>query len=280
MLAAFDDDDDAEDEELEDEVASTAANHHKSTQGSGIIAPHAPHASAHDRGNRVDAEQESDCDIIIPRGKLAARLHGISTNTREKNPDGVAAVDNAYERIRHQLLGKASEADTERPEVAQEAFGKAHVMTSRLLQPRKKSRTIDSGGEQPLKNKYPRDEPSPSLVLSPKSPETAGKTVRHDSSPGPSITNDSQAEGVEGRTNEQNSSESELPRDPQANHRFLALVARKRQERQAKAADDKQRRADRGSTAKVQSKRQIQGRVATTSSSKNRMKMRLRRTEG
>ncbi len=146
-------------------------------------------------------EEESDEAPIIPRGRLAARLY----RDRGRTPDSCASgEDNVYERIKHQLLPKATPKHREPSSETQPAFTENEVeqITNHKANPR--LRAGDS-----------------SDPTTPKSMRRARSvTTVPDREPG--ITGDDDGSG------------SDLPAEPQNNAKLQALVARKKEELRAR----------------------------------------------
>lgn len=162
--------------------------------------------------------EKSDDPQIIPRGRIAARLNGQTSDRRASSSTGEGRGDgDAYARIKKKLLRahttKTHESTgvTESSEATPVTRPSKRQRTSNVLSDRASSAAIS-----PTRNRNP----SPGLFLT---PETASKQQH---APPHSFTSDG--------------SDSDLPANPQSNSRFLELVAKKRAEREAKqAAEDK-----------------------------------------
>ncbi|KAL8823131.1 MAG: hypothetical protein Q9191_006146 [Dirinaria sp. TL-2023a] len=218
MLAAVDDESDSE-ARVE---ASTIHGNDSSTDHVNRH-PASPRPSTHESGE--DSAEESDDAPVVPRGRLAARLQNktsfndIKISSEEDGPEG-----NAYERIKKQLLPNhmSREASTE-------GFNQAILGDG-------DGTTAPSGRRQRLQS---RKEPRASL-----SPigTPAGRSNRP---PGLSPTPEAASPSINHQDlgNEEDS-DRDSP-DPHANQRFLALVARKRAEREAKQAVEAEKKAAR-----------------------------------
>lgn len=181
-----------------------------------------------DDGNRDSSENESGESPIVPRGRLAARLNGqthIHHARNSKNKDTKDETQStAYERIRKQLL---SGKDNDRAPRVQ-AFS-----------PRLSSDDEDAG---PViaRRRRKKQAKSPSSIILPAATPSGSRR----SSPGLFLTpGQASALGSPKLQVEDNDSGSDLPANPQKNERFLALVARKRVEREAKQAAEEEKMA-------------------------------------
>ena len=217
----------------------------------------------------IGEEEDSEDAVVAPRGKLAARLHGQSTTTAlsvevDKEPSA-----NAYERIKQQLLQKpgASVKETSEDVASSNESEKEVPMTRKILR-RKSTMVVASDSEASSAITPQQRRPSPGLFLTPEGPKfshkpkngsgssgipltpeeyrTANKSLHGSDSSGLFLTPTpaKQSTSTEDR-NQGDGSDSDLPLEPQANSRFLALVAKKREERQARDAAEKKKRADR-----------------------------------
>ena len=177
-----------------------------------------------DEENEVNSEE----DPIVPRGRLAAGLQGQASKCPEPTQDhGTEDKENAYARVKEQLLQKGPKRarkivsefgpDLSSPE---NDTRKASASDTRIS-PSSPRIPDPSHNNTPARNRRP----SPGLFLSSRSAsghrETPQSTARHESS------------------------DSDLPANPQTNSRFLELVARKRAEREIKQAAEDKKRAER-----------------------------------
>lgn len=170
----------------------------------------------------VEEEDESDEPPIIPRGRIAARLYAQNTggrqscSTSEKEGDG-----DAYARIKKKLLQR-------RPTKTHEstALGESRE-ASPLRRSSKRQKTLSIGSDRansgtgsPTRNRSL----SPGLFLTPEAVSKQQEAPRH--------------------TANSDGSDSDLPANPQANSRFLELVAKKRAEREARQAAEGKNKAE------------------------------------
>ena len=169
----------------------------------------------------VDEGEESDEPIVIPRGRLAARLNGGVSHTPRSSSivDGEGNED-AYARIKKRFL----------EEQTRKTHESADITESRIITPgsraSKRQRTSSIGRSH--------------------SPTTATSTTRNRSrSPGISLTPEAGSKRQNSLPPSANSdgSDADLPANPQSNSLFLELVAKKRAEREAKEAVENEKRA-------------------------------------
>ena len=163
---------------------------------------------------------ESDEPPIVPRGRLAARLNGQDSVQRGQSSTNEGEGDgDAYDRIKKKLLQKH---DSKSREPIAETRGSETTPDSRLLKRKRTSSILsDRAVSEPSSPTRSRTA-SPGLFIT---PEAASKQPK---SPQRSVGGDE--------------SEGDLPTNPQANSRFMELVAKKRAEREAKqAAEDKKK---------------------------------------
>ena len=188
-------------------------------------------------GNEDDSNSDSRGAPIVPRGRLAACLHD-QQPSNDVPSDTVATTDeetegNAYERIRKRLLSKKGDERAKQPPALpsqrstdDDDAGIIIARRRKKLQAKSQS-PITSLAVTPTRSRKPSPglffTPRPSASVSPKEPE------------------------------KNNDSDSDLPADPQRNERFLALVARKRAERETKQAAENRKRAAREARMKEQS---------------------------
>lgn len=200
-------------------------------------------------------ENESRLDEPIrARGKLAGRLQRQRQGPLREVSDGgspAAREDrdeeetgNAYERVKRKLVSKAIQAEGDQDRHSPE-----------------KESADDEDDEPILPRRLRRaDSEDPSITL--EAPEATPIRSRR-SSPGLFLT----PEALEGRSPIKPAanydSDSDLPADPRTNERFLALVARKREEREAREAAEVEKRAAREAQYKQQTKKGLSRRSAT-----------------
>ena len=192
-------------------------------------------------------EDEDEKAVVAPRGKLAARLHGQPTATAGNVESDKEPSANAYERIKQQLLQKPQESIRVLSEntISSNESGKKIPITRKALR-RKKPKAIASDSEASSTLTPQHGKPSPGLFLTPEGPRSAHTPADGSGSPGLFITpTPTKASRPTKDQNQSDGSDADLPLEPHANHRFLLLVARKREERQARDAAEKKKKADR-----------------------------------
>lgn len=194
------------------------------------------HSSQISTGSDTESESSTD-EPIRARGTLAARLQytrpavGVSrispAATDQDDNDGQETGD-AYDRIKGKPLAKATPAEDDGP----------------IVQRRQQAAFTDEfdGPQSPAASPNRSHRSSPSLFLTP------GTESRTQSPSKPTVKDDS---------------DSDLPVDPQKNERFLALVARKQAEREAKEAEEAQKGAAREAQQKQWAKKGSARRSAT-----------------
>ena len=170
----------------------------------------------------VEDGWESDEPPIVPRGRLAARLHGQDPVERDQSSTGEGEGDgDAYNRIKKKLLQKH---DTKIREPVAET---EEDETTPATRPSKRQRTLsnpsDSAGSKPSSPTRSRAA-SPGIFLTPEAESKQRSTPRH-------------SVGID-------ESGGNLPTNPQANSRFMELVAKKRAEREAKQAVENKKKAE------------------------------------
>lgn len=169
----------------------------------------------------VDEGEESDESIVVPRGRLAARLNGeVSHTPRSSSIVEGEGNEDAYARIKKKFLEGRSRKTHE----------SADVIESRAITPEsrasKRQRTSSIGCSHP--------------------PSKATSTARNRSrSPGIFLTPEAGSKRLSSSQSSANSdgSDADLPANPQSNSLFLELVAKKRAEREAKEALEDEKRA-------------------------------------
>ena len=170
----------------------------------------------------VEEEDESDEPPIIPRGRLAARLNAQNSDNRRSSSTTEGGGDgDAYARIKKKLLQGHATKIHESTRVTESREASASTRSSK----RQRTSSIgsdraNSGAGSPARNRTP----SPGLFLTPEAVSKQQKSPRH--------------------TVNSNGSDSDLPANPQANSRFLELVAKKRAEREAKQAAEIRNKAE------------------------------------
>ena len=216
MLAAIDDESDSEPIAKPKKVGRTALS-----DVTGNVQRLDKQKSAKEDAD-LEVGEDSDESPIIPRGRLVARLNGQTSDTRASSSTRKGGVDvEVYDKIKRKLLqGHATKTHesacmTGSREATAVARPSKRQKTSTIL-----SDGASSGASSPTRNRTL----SPGLFLTPEA------TTKQQQSPQNSVTSDE--------------SDSDLPANPQANSRFLELVAQKRAEREAKQAAEEKDKAE------------------------------------
>ena len=166
---------------------------------------------------------ESDEPPIVPRGRLAARLNGLNSVQHEQRSTSEGEGDgDAYDRIKKKLLQKH---DTKTREPIAETAGSETTPDTRPSKRQRTSSILSDRASSKLSSPTRSRTVSPGLFLT---PEAASK---HRKSPQHSVGGDE--------------FEGDMPTNPQANSRFMELVAKKRAEREAKQAVENKKKAER-----------------------------------
>lgn len=225
MLAAIDDESDSQ-------SPPTQRNGKSTREILATVAGHVQNAQRQKKleFNSIDEENEanSEEDPIVPRGRLAAGLQGQASKCPETRPiHGNEDKENAYARVKEQLLQKGPKRGREivsefRPGLSspKNDTRKASASDTRIS-PSAPRNPDPSHNNTPIRSRRP----SPALFLSSRS------ASGHRETPQTAASNES--------------SDSDLPANPQTNNRFLELVARKRAEREIKQAEEDKKRAER-----------------------------------
>ncbi|MCJ1287853.1 hypothetical protein MMC26_007205 [Xylographa opegraphella] len=254
LLATLDDDSEEDTPRTNTSIFPTVDRVGEDGSGSGRAGDPFGQSNHGDRGSRYDDDEDSD--VIRPQGRLAARLVGNIGHDHEASAleNASDTPTNAYDRIRQQLLG-----DTDNTAENTEALN--HEGSPNIEQEMKLTRKFLTRKKRPVVTgpKISRSSristplhgssPSRSPTSERQKPATPPRT--HVSSPGLFLTPEPAA-ASSGSKVARSSPEShpDSPRDLQANNRFLALVAKKRAERQAKVAAEEQKSAERQLKAK------------------------------
>ena len=199
------------------------------------------------------SEDEDNEDVVIPRGRLAARLHGQNaTFSNESERDGLDISDaNAHEQSEDQQQ-KLNEF-TEQPEtnaVSEESEQDIARNRRRGGRP-KKSKTSSGSDESPTK--IPSTSPEHSLSPTVQTMRVKKNATKEHHSPRLSPPLSSKANTNDSMVSGSDDSDADLPLNPTANARFLELVARKKAERQAKDAAERKGREERLAKLEAQS---------------------------
>ncbi|CAD6593590.1 MAG: hypothetical protein ASARMPRED_007692 [Alectoria sarmentosa] len=178
--------------------------------------------TGHREDEDMEGEEESDESPIVPRGRIAARLNGQTSDRRRSSSISAGEGDeDAYARIKKKLLqGHATKTHEPRG-----AIGSKEAIS--VARPSKRQRTssigsdrADSRASSPTRNR----KLSPGIFLT---PEAVSKQLK---SPRRSVSSDG--------------SDSDLPANPQSNGRLLELLAKTRAERETKNAAENKSKAE------------------------------------
>ena len=197
-----------------------------------------------DSGVNTSGDEDNE-DVVVPRGRLAARLHGQTTAFPKESRKESSVTPRTEEHIEgKQLESKVliEEAATDAVSVESE---QGSTKNRRSLGGRKKSRARSDGDESPAKSLLLHSA-SPRLPLSPNASGGYHSTCLSPSTSPRINVNDSVL-------NESDDSDADIPLNPAANARFLELVARKKAERQARDAAEKKERQERTARLEAQS---------------------------
>jgi len=239
MLAALDDDsDDGLHDARNSSANDTKEDFNSTDKGS-------PRPLKETETSEDDGSTESD--VYRPQGKLAARLRGQRAASRdvEASADRPADATNVYERVKQQLLRKSSEP-RDATSTDREAGSGSEVIPMRRTLLRKKKRPVATALESnasPPKQSTRRGS-SPIIATTPEKPQSVQPPLSRTSSPGlfmtPTATRTQASPKI---LHNSSDADSDLLAKPQANARFMALVAKKREEREAKAAAEEKKKA-------------------------------------
>ncbi|MCJ1471407.1 hypothetical protein MMC13_000046 [Lambiella insularis] len=272
------------DEESDDGVSITHTKPYNTNNGSRSSPNHALRSTTGDPAEGIEEHEsgeEGNSDIVYPRGKVAARLHGISithddTGLSSNEQNGTTT---AYERIKQQLLAQKSETAAETLSEEEKPIDLSGIkLTGNILRRKKRPIVVDSDASQSsskssLRRSSPRTPSCVPDIRGSMSPSNKGKA-----SSGlfctPSPTKPSTA------PQNTNASDSDCRGDDQAKARLFALVAKKRAEREAKVAAEEQKQAERRSklTARPVSRALSDDDIEDDSSTENKLTQQARPT--
>ncbi|MCJ1359210.1 MAG: hypothetical protein MMC33_009210 [Icmadophila ericetorum] len=240
-------------------------------------------------GEDKEEEMEKDDDesvVVAPRGKLAARLQaqqvvdspveagpktskadsakeGVGSQISQPNEGGQASPSSRSDAQEEERpLGltknilarrKAPSEESSQGESENEATEPAGITRKFLTRPKASTAASDSNSS-PFRAATKRKPPTKSLtgLASPKSREV---TPQREPGSGLFLTPTPTKRSPLVEVSQNGDSDSDLPDDPQADPRFLALVAKKRAERQARNAEEEKKRAERYARLDDQSKK-------------------------
>ncbi|KAL8766862.1 MAG: hypothetical protein Q9194_006152, partial [Teloschistes cf. exilis] len=195
-------------------------------------------SAVRNRGESTDNSDTTDASdaprrLAGPRGRLAARLQRKPSTTSPNAKVDDQSSGDAYSRMKKLLMERSPKSPTHERSVNNSQMPRLTdeddilpVLATRRRQP---SRTALNTFPSPSASSKTPPRSSPGLFVTPEKEKEPTSQVRL-ASASRSPCDDSG---------------SELPEDPQANGRFLALVARKEEERKAKARAEEDRRAKR-----------------------------------
>ncbi|KAL8801263.1 MAG: hypothetical protein Q9182_004570 [Xanthomendoza sp. 2 TL-2023] len=208
MMAAIDDESDS------DPPAGSTISRSRPLARPAIVQEHSLERESH--GSSDDSVCGTIHNMPAPRGKLAARLQQQSAPSGDRSESDIDHSDDAYSLTKKRLASRtvssaAHEISPNPSQAATDQNGTISLGMNRSGSPRKSP--SDS-----MKSPQP---PSPGLFLT---PEKNRRSISQ-ANPMPKIG-----------PGQSNTSDSDLPVASPANSRFLALVARKREQRLAKEA--------------------------------------------
>lgn len=173
-----------------------------------------------------NTNSEDDDVVARPKGRLAKRMQADQQVAHDSGAyEESRAGETAYQRVRRKLLQEKNDSAkaSEKSQVAQSS--------DRSVQNRGSPSSLAQVGlTQVLTEHNSSFTPQQSPQSSPTTILQRTKDTNHGSTPSPTQESDS---------------DSDLPNDPNASARFLALVARKRQEREAKEAEAARKQRER-----------------------------------
>ncbi|KAL8732008.1 MAG: hypothetical protein Q9181_004098 [Wetmoreana brouardii] len=164
-----------------------------------------------------------------PRGKLAARLQQQGAASPEERRCEDNGNGDPYSRMKRKLQSHPAERSTEESHNGPHPVSETDDDVVLAITTRRERKLFPAGSERAQSPGRDSRRTSPGLFVTSEKEQEANPAA-HSSS-----THRSPSEG----------SDSDLPADPQANSRFLALVARKREEREAKAKAEEEKKAKR-----------------------------------
>ncbi|KAL9026910.1 MAG: hypothetical protein Q9196_004493 [Gyalolechia fulgens] len=185
---------------------------------------------SHSQESSSSSVEDESSRLPAPRGRVAARLREKASRAQGSPQSEGNDAGDAYARQKRRLAGRLATAPS----------GKENSPD-----PHEASLSTDEDGILP--NIMRRKKTA--AQLSPLGPRSGEASIRASSRSSPGLfLSPRQEQRSRSRSplidsGQRNGSGSDLPADPQANHRFLALVARKRAEREAKAKVEAEKQA-------------------------------------
>ncbi|KAL8934393.1 MAG: hypothetical protein Q9216_005937, partial [Gyalolechia sp. 2 TL-2023] len=224
MLAAIDEEADSDSGAS---IRSKAARPH-STPAQNLTITHRRHSPSHETDSSL--AEDDPFSLPAPRGKVAARLNQKPALQQGSPQSDENDVRDAYTRQKKRLAGRSadnpsSKENSPSPEEASLSTDEDDFLPTTTRQNRRAAQLSTLGPKSGEASMAASPRSSPGLFLTPRKEQRL-------CSPSPLM-----------ETGRQNGSGSGLPADPQANQRFLALVARKRAEREAKAKAEAEKQA-------------------------------------
>ncbi|KAI4144516.1 MAG: hypothetical protein L6R39_004146, partial [Caloplaca ligustica] len=218
MMAAVDDDSD-----------SSAPTGPRNTQARATPRVDAKPTHSNQSGSPRSSNNYSEDDsyrVLAPRGKVASRLRTDISPTHESSASDEDDPGDAYARLKRKLASPPKRS----PQVKE-----------RSSNPQKTSFSSEEDEPLPIVVRRKR-RTSPVAPDEPQSPATS-VAVAQRSSPGLFLTPEKEQKSPSPSFCQRSGSDDDLPENPQTNSRFLALVARKREEREAKAKAKAEKKA-------------------------------------
>ena len=248
MLAALD----SSDEDNLSKPTSTVSGDARTRLAQALKKNSYKHVESHGKGGDNDDESDrsgDDGDMAAPRGKLASRLY--RQRAMKQDQSHTTTEDNAtYRRIQQQILQqqKQPSIDEGADATTSDQSEKENGITRKLLKRPKRRPAIDPDSDQSCSKSPQSQGSSPGLFLTPKK-SGISETVSNNRSPRRlSLTPEVESSSAPRKfTTGSGGLDSGFPSDPNANSRFLALVARKRAEREAKEASERKKKQEKTS---------------------------------
>lgn len=183
-------------------------------------------------------EDNDDDEVVVPRGKLARRLHASAATKQPEDALAASEDGDAYNRVKRLIQRQEEENELQQADVDKE------LSNEDLEQPKR------FGGFLRRKRK---SEISADIEEShgsiPQSPSQKAHSPGEDTQQAKSPQAEGALSGLQAKAgrvdDDDDGSEPDLPLNLLKNDRFLALVARKREERKAKEAAEEAKRAKR-----------------------------------
>ena len=236
MLAALDDDDDVPMPSKQQLSGNESAS--PPPKGQEIS-----ESQYNESGADVPGESDSDDVNCAPKGRLAARL--LRQKDSRKVEEAGVGLGNAYDRIKKQFLLKKKNTEIVPGPFVSAANGSSEDEEGSrgVTTPRRRTPALvePESSQSPRQSRTSHRASSPGLFIS----------------PGRGLLSTSMRQATNG-----GNSDDDLPSDPLANAKLLALVARKKEERKLEQAAEARRRSEREARIRTLSNRK-QARHAT-----------------